>query len=452
MKNNNLHGAGTVFRYTVQQHYKTPSVIVFLLVLFVMAVASMPLMTLFSGEQKESTETGVRTLYLRNETEFPLEITALQENERYQELEIHATDEDDETLNARLVKEPDAAVSVVKLDAEAFHFTINTRYAKDCEVSHGDAILLNSALENVLHDSLLMALSVTEAQEAMLHTKVVSQVSKVSDFLSGAEETNATTHVMANVAYNYFILILCMLSMSYIFQQCMEEKASKLVEMLMVSISPTALLVGKILAVTVFIFGGIALVAVGLIISFLITTQISDLTTVKEILETLLQFDLSSIQLNAGTVVLLVLCVLFVYAIFAALSGIAGSCCSKAEDTQQASLVVVLVALAGYLVSSFAPMFESDAGNIFFSLFPLTSVFSAFPNYVCGKIGMPILVLGLILQALTAVVLIRIAGMVYKVMLLYRGGFPKPKQLIQMMKEHKASAKAAAGKEDSHAV
>ena len=52
--------------------------------------------------------------------------------------------------------------------------------------------------------------------------------------------------------------------------------------------------------------------------------------------------------------------------------------------------------------------------------------------------------------AVTAVLLIRIAGSVYKMMLLYRGGFPKPKQLIQMLKEYKASGKH--GKEDSHAV
>ena len=63
---------------------------------------------------------------------------------------------------------------------------------------------------------------------------------------------------------------------------------------------------------------------------------------------------------------------------------------------------------------------------------------------------MPLLILGLVIQAVTAVFLIRIAGTVYKMMLLYRGGFPKPKQFIRMLKENKAAEKA--GKEDSHAV
>ena len=45
----------------------------------------------------------------------------------------------------------------------------------------------------------------------------------------------------------------------------------------------------------------------------------------------------------------------------------------------------------------------------------------------------------------------RTAGRVYKMMLLYRGGVPKPAQIIRMLKENKAAEKAAAGKEAPHA-
>jgi phage-related protein len=97
-----------------------------------------------------------------------------------------------------------------------------------------------------------------------------------------------------------------------------------------------------------------------------------------------------------------------------------------------------------------APMFESDGVNLFCSLFPLTSVFTAFPNYVCGKIGLPVFVCGLLLQAATVVLLARLAGRVYQMMLLYRGNVPKIGQVIAMLKEQRAAAKAAAGKEGAH--
>ena len=450
MKNSNLRGAGTVFRYTVQQHYKTRSVIVFLVVLFVIAVALLPAAALLSGSQKEVSETGIKTLYIRNETDFPIDTALLLADERYQAVRIEETDADDDTLNKRLAEESESAASVITMDAEEYHFSINTRYGKDSAVSHADAATLNNVMGDVLHKSLMQALGVTADQEDMIHAKTVSQVSKVSDFLRGEEETSADTHVFANIVYNYFIIMLCVISMSYIFQQCMEEKVSKLVEMLMVSVSPTALLLGKILAVTVFIFGGLGLIAVGFVISYQIAKQIADVSALQAVIMKLLQFDPTALHLNAGTLLLFIICVLLVYAMYAPLSGIAGSCCSKTEDTQHASLVVVVVMMLGYMIGSFAPMFESDAANVFFSLFPVTSIFSAFPNYVCGKISLPVLLLALVIQAVTAVLLMRIAGSVYKMMLLYRGGFPKPKQLIQMLKEYKASAKH--GKEDSHAV
>ena len=60
------------------------------------------------------------------------------------------------------------------------------------------------------------------------------------------------------------------------------------------------------------------------------------------------------------------------------------------------------------------------------------------------------LIIGLAVQAVTVFLLARLAGSVYSMMLLYRGGFPKPKQLFTMLRENRASLKAAAGKEANH--
>ena len=90
-------------------------------------------------------------------------------------------------------------------------------------------------------------------------------------------------------------------------------------------------------------------------------------------------------------------------------------------------------------------------GRVFVSLFPLTSIFVAFPNYICGKISFAMLLLAIAIQIATVLLLARLAGSVYRMMLLYRGGVPKPKQLFAMLKENRAAEKAAAArKEGSH--
>ena len=108
--------------------------------------------------------------------------------------------------------------------------------------------------------------------------------------------------------------------------------------------------------------------------------------------------------------------------------------------------------MIGYFAGTFTPMIESDAVDVFCALFPLTSIFVALPNYICGKIPLAVFLIALVLQAGTVYLLARTAGAVYRMMLLYRGGVPKPAQLFKMLKEQRAANKAAVkGEGSSHA-
>ena len=144
---------------------------------------------------------------------------------------------------------------------------------------------------------------------------------------------------------------------------------------------------------------------------------------------------------------MIAVCVLLAYFIGAFFSGIVGSCCSKTEDTQQASIAVVLFLMLGYLTATITPAMESDGVNYFVSLFPLTSIFTALPNYLCGKIPLSVFLCALAIQLATVFLLARLAGAVYRMMLLYSGGFPKPSKLIRMLRDSRGKAKNAAGKE-----
>ena len=448
MKKHELQNVGTVFRYTVQQHYKTKSVIIFLVILFVLALLSFPMIYFFNGQDKEVKETKITTLYLRNEVGIPMDTAEVLADSRYSALKIEEVTDDDDAMKQRVLSEKTAAGAVIGLNAEQMHFSIRTVYGQNGDVEKNDAKTLNRLLEKALHQSVLQTLSVTEAQEATIRSSVISQVAKTADYLNGAEETGTDTHVFANLFYCYVIMIVCSLSMGYVFQQCMDEKVSKLVESLLVSVSPTALLAGKCLAVLVFVFGGLGIIALGIVLSYFISKSLG-ITVSADVIQKVMSIDVTSLHLSAKSVILFIVCLILAFSICMGLAGAAGSCCSKTEDTQQASLVVMMFIMIGYLTGAFAPMFERDSVNILFSLFPLTSVFTAFPNYVCGKIGLPIFLLALVLQAATAVLLARLAGRIYRMMVFYRGAVPKPAQVIKMLREEKAAAKHA-GKEDSH--
>ena len=62
-------------------------------------------------------------------------------------------------------------------------------------------------------------------------------------------------------------MILCLMSASYVIRAVVEEKDSRLVELLLVSVKPMALLAGKILAVMAFTFGWLLAMLAGLGVS-----------------------------------------------------------------------------------------------------------------------------------------------------------------------------------------
>ena len=445
----NLSGVGTVFRYTLQQHYKTTSVRILLLVLFVIALAAFPVAMMLHGKDAEVTDTKIKTLYLRNESGFAIDAAEVRADSRYAEMGVTETSDDDEALAKTLSKDPNAAAAVIKMD-DMKGFVINGFYGEKGEVTEADISTLNGLLEDALRNAQYRALGVNAEQVAMIGSRSYTTVLRANEFKSGSVQTDANTHAFVNLAYSYMVLLLITLAMSYIFQLCMEEKVSKLVESLLVSVSPTALLVGKILAVTCFLFGGIALIVIGLVISWNIAKGMGDTAFISEGVTKFLGFDPAVLNIGIGTVLLLILCVLLAYGTGAFYSGICGSLCSKTEDTQQASIAVVLFVMIGYMSASMAPMFQSDGANTFLSIFPLTSIFIALPNYICGKIGLPVFLTALAVQLLTVFLLARLAGRVYRMMLLYRGGVPKPKQLIAMLKDARRDEKRAAGKEGSH--
>ncbi len=450
---NALRGTRTVFRYTMQQHYKAMSVRIFLIILFILALAAFPLMRLISGGESEITQTEIKQIYLQNETPFTVsEDDIRSSDERYASVKAEETDAKGKKLATMLDEEPHSAAVVISAAESGYGIDIRTYYGENSAVTSADAQTLANVLTDTLHQAILRTANISEAQEIIVNSKAMPmQVLTVADYQAGTvSETDTFTHMFVNLAYAYLVLILSALAMSYIFQLCMEEKVSKLVESLLVSVAPAALLTGKIIAASCMLFIGVGVVITGLICSYFIAKSSGDVSFVGEFFRTVFDADLSTLHISIGTVLLLAVCLLLAYAICAFFSGIVGSCCSKTEDTQQASLAVVLFIMVGYLTASLTPAMESDAVNYFCALFPITSIFTALPNFICGKISLPVFILALVLQAVTAYLLARLAGAVYRMMLLYRGSFPKFRQIQQMLKENRAAEKAAAGKEDTH--
>ena len=102
-------------------------------------------------------------------------------------------------------------------------------------------------------------------------------------------------------------------------------------ETLLVSVRPMALILGKILAVIIYIVGLFAALIVCFLLSAFVTPMFMDAPALSDVLS-LLAPQLSAVHLGFDTLLIAIISLLLGYAFVAVLGGLAGACCSESED------------------------------------------------------------------------------------------------------------------------
>ena len=414
MKNNdNLRGLKSVYSFTLSQTMKSKSNIVSMLILFVMALISLPLQNLTGNSVSISP---IQTAYVTNESGTELDFDALTaQNAAFSSVSFE-TAEFDKTSYADHLGDTDVYVYISAPDKSGA-CTVESHIAE------------NSSLKTEDLESLLTAISSQMTSERFASLGLSAKNSYDVDSMSAADyldQKNGTESIGfdANFAiqygYSIVVMILCLLSASFIIRCIVTEKDSKLIELLMVSVSPLALLLGKILAVMTYVLIMIAMMAIGFVLSYEISVEYLQMASLSTTLSQM-GIDLSQLNLN-----------------YAVLSGLIGTCCNTMEQSEPAIMVVTLLIMVGYIVSCFTPIISNNAvAAAVLSLCPVISVFCAPVSYVCGNISLIVLILSWVIQAIILVALSIFCAKVYRDLLLYRGSHMGISQLFQIFKNRK---------------
>jgi ABC-2 type transport system permease protein len=183
-----------------------------------------------------------------------------------------------------------------------------------------------------------------------------------------------------------------------------EEKASRVVEVLLARMPARALLAGKVAGIGLL---GVAQFAV---------TAIAALVTIA------LVDDVDLPGVSADVVAWVVVWFVLGYAIYATTYGTLGSLASRVEDAQAVAGPVVYVLLAAYWASYIAVVGDPDSTwSVVASLFPLTAPFAMPARLALGVAAWwePLLAAVLTIAAIAALVML--AGRVYTRAILHAG-------------------------------
>lgn len=401
-----LSGTGQVYRFTLSQLLKSRANRVTLIIMVLLAAVSMPLTALLGGETPETSDTaGLTSVRVDNRADLALDFSG----------DAYWADTD---FSAD-AGEPDAVVTVTG-DETGYQVAVVGSESTDA----GELSQLAETARQAVRDACLRAAGLSSRQLEALTA-------------STGEEDSHEEGFWVQYGYSILAMILCLMSASYVIRAVVEEKDSRLVELLLVSVKPMALLAGKILAVMAFTFGWLLAMLAGLGVSCGLTAGLLGPGVLQKQLSGLLaavprvQEDLWQ---AAGVLLVLLVSLGLGYLTMSLIGGVAGACCSGMEEAGEATGPVMLLTMAGYLASCVVGAVPSGPVAVFSTLCPIVSIFCAPVQFAGGNVSIWLVLASWVIQAAVIWGLLTLASRVYAGLIVHRGSRVKLRELMSMAK------------------
>ncbi len=426
IKKSDFTGLREVYFFTLSRFFKSRSAIISAVILFAFALFAQPVLAYFSGEnfgespsnEAEISYSPIEKIYINDESGLGIS-TEKFEGEYWENTEVlHGN-------SAEILGEYDIFVNISQ-DPLA----ISVTPAENTLLFSDELSFAAYEIENRFYEALYLSAGITEEQLSVLYSGY--SVNSLNESDLAPDETD-TVSFGIQYGYSLIVLLLCTYSSGYIIQSVLEEKSSKLVELLMISVKPLALIAGKILAVMTFMFAQIIGLLICMGISRFVTEQIFGDSATSGVLS---DFDLELLIGGIGITeaVITVLFLALAYLTVSVISGISGACCNSIEEASSASTASMLPVLSGYIVSMFVSSIPGEALAVTASLVPVLSIFCAPTQYLAGNIDLWVVILALILQAAVVFGLLVFCARVYSSLITHSGTKVKLKELFAIAK------------------
>jgi ABC-2 type transport system permease protein len=283
-----------------------------------------------------------------------------------------------------------------------------------------------AVVESALEARLLGASDALGAQ-ALLDEGAVEYQTLDGEAPDGDDRTAALVVGFAGGFVLYMTLLIYGIQ---VMRAVLEEKTTRIVEIIISVVRPGQLMLGKILGV-----GAVGLTQLGIwVLSFLVLLTFGlpyflaarpELVEIRNAVEFIPQ---------AGGLALFVVFFVLGYFLFSSLYAAVAAMCSSDEEAQQTQMPVTILLIVPMMV--LAPIIEDPHGPLgtWLSLVPFFAPILMFPRYMAGapfwQVGV-----SLLLMVVTIVIVAWIAGRIYRVGILMQGKRPTLPEIVRWVRE-----------------
>lgn len=458
MKKSELNGWQKVFSFTVVQNYKSKSSVIGLIVICLLIIISGPVITLTAGTAAADKlaslgECKIEDFYLKNDTDYDFDTAAFSEEyDEYSSINYIKTEESLDDIQKKFDDESLRDVILyIHSDDEKYYMSFYR--TKGSEISTMNLGILSECAEDFFFNSRMTQSGVSDDAVSLINSDVDSAVIDISDISDEKDDDQNEFVMIAVVIYACVIMMIVLVSSQQIAVSLVIEKSSKVIETLLLSVRPLAVIVGKITGMMVVIVINFAAICIsgcisGGITSVLAAKKFSEvMTSAAERIATgefsasadmsaVPELSISPSRIIFGIFAIIITTVL-AYLFYSVISGISGASCSSMEDLQGASTFISLSTVVGVYTVMGAAMSNNAVVTKIAYLFPFSGIYMVPIHYLFGKASLADLLIVWAEIIILTVILFRFAAKIYHVLMYHKGERLKLKNLIEISKSQK---------------
>lgn len=441
MKKSSLTGWTDVFNFTLIQTLKSKAFIISFVILLALSIVSMPIISRLtrSGRSDANAPSPVKKVYVNNETALPnMDFRELLKDQRFSHIAFEAMQEDYDVVAARIEeKEKESIILTFRSSGGKYFFDFVK--ASSGPIKESSMKFLSDSIVPQFEAFKTNILGIKDEQLALIHAEVKTKVSMadVNGALIIKEDTSISqSEYWFIYGILFVVLIVNVLASTQIASSIVTEKSTRVIEYLLTSVKPLAIMVGKIIGKLTAVLLQVISMMVLLFISNKVSNALSP-SNGESIISQYLPKDIFQ-NLNIINLVLCLILIALGMIFYATLAGLAGATVSRMEELNEGLALFSFTNLLGaYIGIGAAVMLMTKGINVFviFSfLFPLSSPFVLPGAILTGKASLLIAAAAIVLQVMFISLLFKFVAKVYETLILHNGNKVKIKELIKLSK------------------
>jgi ABC-2 type transport system permease protein len=450
-----LIGWQDIFRFTFVQSIKSKSIRIMTFIFCTIALLSMPVAHIISTfTEDDNAESKIKTVYIIDESGLgEIDFSQIAKiDERYKNTTFLFSD--------KTLTEMTDELSNTETNNILLHITQNNGSyqlqlikSKQGSVKDSELEILTGHLVESFNRSRINSLGIAEEQLSVINAPTTTDVTIISKEGTvtnvGNQNGNVETGTKEGQLNEYFLVLgtIVIVVMFFAFggegvaSSIITEKSTRVIEFLMTSVRPMAIVVGKVLAMLTVTLSQFALMGISIVISAFINQAIFGEEMIPSSIKSMLTPEMMS-SITPINIIVAILIFIAGFLFFAILAGLTGATVSKIEELAEGIMVFNMVLILGaYLGMAVAIMNLSGATNTILPyiayLLPISTVFVTPVYMLLGKISIVWGLASLVVLLVCLILITLFTAKIYETLILHNGNKLKVKDLFAISKQSK---------------